>query len=235
MSTTSILRWKDDGSTMTWDHFSWDEVVFRTNMKNLKIGLKERDPVILQLVGSIIAGATGNAALDNPPITLAELGTLKTTATTAFTEEIQAKEAWQAKRTARFNAMAELRPAVKQYATFAHAVFAGDKVQLQGLGLDVVEFTGLLGVLPAPTNVRSQPGLLDSTIIVRFNAVRGRSIYKLECAESADGPWTHGHEGNRTTATCSGLVSGKEYYFRVRAIGTAGPGAWSDITKTRAK
>jgi hypothetical protein len=204
-------------------------------MKNLRIGLKKRDPVVLQLVGSIIAGATGNAALENPPISLAELGTLKTTATTAFTEEVQAKEAWLMKRTARIDAMAELRPAVKQYATFAYAAFAGDKMQLQGLGLDVVEITGLLGVLPAPTNIRSDLGPLDGTIVVRFNAVRGRKLYKLECAESADGPWTLSYEGTRASATCSGLVSGKEYFFRVRAVGTAGPGAWSDITKSRAK
>ena len=139
------------------------------------------------------------------------------------------------KRTARIDAMAALRPAVKQYAMFAYAAFAGDKMQLQGLGLDVVDFPTPLGVLPAPTNVRSNLGLLDGTIIVRFNAVRGRKVYKLECAESADGPWTLSYEGTRASATCSGLVSGKEYFFRVRAVGTAGPGAWSDITKTRAK
>ena len=236
MSTTSVLRWKDDGSTMTWDHFSWDDVVFKSkNMKNLKIGLGRDDTAVLQLAESIIAGGTGNAALDDAPIALAELGTLKTTAATAITGEVQSKEAWLMNRTAREDAMGELRLGIKQYATFAHSAFAGDKVQLQGLGLDVVEFPGLLGVLPAPANLRSSTGLLDGTIVVRFNSVRGRRIYKMECAEDAAGPWTLSYEGTRVTATCSGLVSGKEYFFRVRAFGAAGPGEWSDITKARAK
>ncbi|HEY0549266.1 MAG TPA: hypothetical protein VGF13_06655 [Verrucomicrobiae bacterium] len=154
-------------------------------MKNLKIGLDQKDTDVLRLVASIIARATGKAVLDDAPITLAELGTLKTAAAMATTGEVQAKEAWLMKRTARQDAMGEVRVAVKQYATFAHAAFAGDKMQLQGLGLDVVEFPGLLGVLPAPTNLRSSTGLLDGTIIVRFNS--GRRIYKLECAENPAG------------------------------------------------
>jgi hypothetical protein len=94
--------------------------------------------------------------------------------------------------------------------------------------------TGTLGVLPAPIHFRSRPGKLDGTIDVRWRDVRGRSLFVLECAEAADGPWTKVFEGPRTKFTCSGLVSGKEHFFRVRAIGTAGPGTWSDITKRTA-
>jgi hypothetical protein len=221
---------------MTWDHFVWDSLVFTDiTMKNLKLGFGKKDPVLLQVTESIIAGATGNAALANPPVTLANLGTLKTAAATSVTDETQAKEALQTKHTARRTAMRALRVAVKQYATYAYSIFGGDREQLQGLGLDVVEVSGFIGVLPAPVNLRSQPGKLEASIGLRWKSVRGRSIYKLECAENADGPWTLAYEGNRANAVCSGLVSGKEYFFRVRALGTAGLGPWSDITKTRAK
>ncbi len=222
---------------MSWDHFVWDGLVpiIITKMKNLKLGEIRKDPVLLQITDSIIAGATGNADLNSPPVTLAALGTMMTEADTSITDEAQAREAWETKRTERKDKTRTLRVAVKQYATYAYAILGGDKAKLQALGLDVVEINGLLGTLPAPANVRSKAGMLDGTIGVRWKGVRGRSIYKLECAENADGPWTLAYEGNRVNSVCSGLVSGKEYYFRVLAMGTAGPGEWSDITRTRAK
>jgi hypothetical protein len=125
---------------MTWDHFSWDAVVFTsTRMKNLKLGIGRKDPVLLQVTDSVIAGATGNAALANPPVTLAELGTLKTAAATAITVEVQSREACLLASTERQNAVDALRVALKQYATYAYSMLGGDKAAMQALGLDVVE------------------------------------------------------------------------------------------------
>jgi hypothetical protein len=56
----------------------------------------------------------------------------------------------------------------------------------------------------------------------------------VEQAEEANGPWTTVYEGGRAQTLIGGLVSGKEYFFRVRCVGTSGPGTLSDITKTRA-
>ncbi len=223
---------------MVWDHFSWDEVVPDTavkNMKALKLGINGKaDTTVLQLVDSIVAGATGKTELANSPVTIAALTTLGEDGTTSITDEVQSKEAWQMNRTARRNKMKEVRLAVKRFAAHAHSVYAGDKAKLQALGLDVIEVTGTLGVLPAPSNVRSRRGDLDGTITVRWRSVNGTDQYSLECAENANGPWTEAYRGSATRATCSNLTPGKEYFFHVRAWGTAGPGTWSDITKTRA-
>ena len=64
--------------------------------------------------------------------------------------------------------------------------------------------------------------------------MKGRDFYTSEVAEHSEGPWTEFYKGKAGNTTCEDLVSGKEYYFRVRAWGAAGPGTWSDITKTRA-
>jgi hypothetical protein len=233
--STQPLTWRDDGTTMTWDHFSWDAVVFTpTTMKNLKLGFGKKDAVVLQVTDSVIAGATGNAALANPPITLAELGTLKTTAATAITDETQAREACLLAHTERVNAVDALRVGLKQYATYAYSMLGGDKAAMQALGLDVVEGGAVLGVLPAPGNVRSRRGPLEGSVSVRWAAVRGRLVYKVEQAEEVNGPWTVVYEGGRAQTLIGGLVSGKEYFFRTRCVGASGPGAVSDITKTRA-
>ena len=50
----------------------------------------------------------------------------------------------------------------------------------------------------------------------------------------ANGPWTVVYEGGRAQTLIGGLVSGQEYFFRVRCVGSSGLGTLSDITKTRA-
>ena len=230
------LLWKDDGSTMSWDHFSWDSIsVPQDHMKKVKTGMNGKaDPAILPIANSIIAGATGKVELANSPVTLVTLGDQRDDADTAYTAEVQAKEAWLMKRTERRTAFKELRTSVNRFALHANAVYVGDKASLQALGLDVVEIAGLVGVLPGPANLRAIRGVLEGSIVVRWRKVRGTDNYVLECAETATGPWTESYRGSGVTATCAGLVPGKEYFFRVQAWGTAGGGAWSDITKMRA-
>ncbi len=203
-------------------------------MKNLKVGFGQKDPVILQLTDSVIAGATGNATLANPPITLAALGTLKTTAATTITEEAQAAEALQTKRTNRQDAMKALRVGVKKYASYAYSMLGESKSAMQALGLDVVDGGTVIGVLPGPANLRSRLGPLAGSVALRWKAVRGRLSYKVEYAESVDGPWTVAFEGGKAQTLVGGLVSGKEYFFRVLCVGAVGLGAWSDISKSRA-
>jgi hypothetical protein len=204
-------------------------------MKNLKIGFGKKDPVLLmQVTDSVIAGATGNATLANPPITLTALGALKTAAAAAITTEAQSREACLLAATERETAVDELRVGLKQYATYAYSMLGGDKAAMQALGLDVVEGGAVLGVLPSPTNVRSSRGPLEGTVSVRWGAVRGRLVYKVEKSDEANGPWTVVYEGGRAQTLIGGLVSGQEYYFRVRCVGSSGPGTLSDITKTRA-
>jgi hypothetical protein len=88
--------------------------------------------------------------------------------------------------------------------------------------------------LPAPTNLRSKPGLLDGSIDLNWPFVPGRDFYTAECGQSAAGPWTEVYKGKAGKTSCTDLTSGAEYFFRVRAWNASGPGAWSDITKRRA-
>lgn len=203
-------------------------------MRNLRIGLNEDDPVVLQLVDSIIAGATGDAALSGSSVSLVDLGALGAAGGAAITAEVQAKDAWTASRLARQAVMQDVRRAVKKYATFAYSVYGDDPAKLQGLGLGLASGAVSVTVLPAPGNLRSRPGKMNETTELKWNRVRGRSTFVAQCAEAADGPWKEIYNGPQVSATCTALISGKEYFFRVRAIGPNGPGTWSDITHTRA-
>ena len=204
-------------------------------MKSVRVGLKgKRDPELPPLVNGIVAGATGKVELEESPVTLASLTTLVTEGTTLLDEETQAKDTWLVKRTARIQKFKKIRNETKRFAVYANAVYDADKMKLQAIGLDVVEVGPVLGVLPAPLHLRSRSGKLDGSIELKWNFTIGRDFYEVQCAESSDGPWTTIYNGKIGRTTCGGLVSGKEYFFRVRAHNGAGPGAWSDITKKRA-
>jgi len=236
MSTTPYAVWKDDGSTLTWDHFHWDALaVPLTTMKKLKLPINNlSDALILPIADSMVTGAAGKTELEDGPVELTELTTLRNEARTALTTEIQAKEAWQTKRTDRRDKFKALRIGMRRYGNHAHNVYMGDKMQLQALGLDVVESTGAVGVVGAPQYLRSRPGQLAGSVELRWRTVRGRDFYVLECAENAAGPWEEVYTGNDAFALCEDLEGGKEYFFRVLAEGAVGPGPWSDITKSRA-
>ena len=231
--------WKDINPDTNWDEAQWDEVLPEekgiNTMKSVKVGLKGKsDPQIVPVLNGVVAGATGKVELNMSPVPLATLTTVASDGSALLDEELQAKEAWLTTRTARRNKFKEARVLAQRYAIFANSVYAGDKLSLQAIGLDVVETGGPVGVLAAPANLRSTPGLLDNSIDLRWNFVTGRDWYTAECSEGANGPWAQIYQGKIARTSCGSLVSGKEYFFRVRAHGAAGPGAWSDITKRRA-
>ena len=220
-----------------WDEGDWDEILPEPTykMKSVNIGLKGKsDPQIVPIVNGVVAGATGKAELANSPVTTTSLATLATDGTTLLDEELQARETWQMKRTERRNKFKNMRLQLKRFALHANVVYTGDKQQLQAVGLDVVETGPVVGVLPAPGNLRSTPGVLEGSINLRWNSTTGRDFYEAQCATTANGPWSETYKGSFAKTTCENLTSGAEYFFRVRAWNMNGPGGWSDITKRRA-
>ncbi len=63
---------------------------------------------------------------------------------------------------------------------------------------------------------------------------RGVQTYVAQHSTSPSGPWTECYLGNASSCTVTGLTSGTQYWFQVRAIGAAGPSAWSDLATKRA-
>jgi hypothetical protein len=231
--------WQDNASDMTWDHFSWDEVVPVTTevrkMKRVKTGITGKsDPTIIPLVNNMVTGATGKAEFDDCPMTPAALGTLATEGTAALQAEALAREALALKVTERRNKFRAIREGVAQFADFARSFYKADKAKLQAVGLDVAERLPNLGVLPGPSSLRSKQGVLEGAVDLSWPRVIGRDFYTVECATSSNGPWTEVYRGKIGRTTCTGLTSGTEYFFRTRAWNASGPGAWSDITKKRA-
>lgn len=86
-----------------------------------------------------------------------------------------------------------------------------------------------IGELPAPANLVATMGDLEGEVDVAWNRVRGAASYIIECKLYNDpGAWQQAKISNKSRSTVNGLLSGKKYSFRVRAVGPLGEGAWSD-------
>jgi hypothetical protein len=82
----------------------------------------------------------------------------------------------------------------------------------------------------APGNVRLKQTGVSGVIQVLSDAVPRASAYELQYTENPNtGPWLDGGTFASTRGIgVSGLTRGKDYWVRLRAIGTNGPGPWSD-------
>jgi hypothetical protein len=123
-----------------------------------------------------------------------------------------------------------LENALRDRAGYVETTSVGDAVKIAGAGFQLVSAAAPLGALPAPQNVRVTPGDNQGDLLVRWARVKGAGGYILECREHGPtlGPWQQVKILTQAKYLNTGLVTGKEYSFRVRAVGTAGEGPWSD-------
>lgn len=190
---------------------------------------------VLQLVGNIIASATGKTELVPSPVTLAQLTTLKTEGEAALNAESLADDALDTRRTELEDKFVEIRTAVDGFAQHAGTVYKHDKAKLQAISLDVANPPTPAGPLPAPQNLQSFTGAMEGTVELQWDPVDRRDMYWLECAQSMNGPWTLAYTDKRARTTCGNLTPGTEYFFRVKAQGgTTKFSPWSGITRKRA-
>jgi hypothetical protein len=82
----------------------------------------------------------------------------------------------------------------------------------------------------APANLRAKAtGTMGSVQLLCDPSQRAKSYEAQYALDPNNGPWIDaGTFGNTRNIIINGLTRGKDHYFRVRAIGPDGAGAWSD-------
>jgi hypothetical protein len=182
---------------------------------------------------NVVASMTGNAAFPNPVVTMAD-----------FTTQIDLVEtkanAVHAARTALLIAESELEQETatldvmgRSLADYVSGASMGDPVVFETSGFTLKAPPVPVGVLPPPGNLRVEQGQ-TGTCKLRWSRSRGAKTWVAECAPEVTGPWTEIYKGTRSQCLATGLTSGTQYWFRVQAIGSAGPSDWSDPATKRA-
>ena len=189
---------------------------------------------ILQLTQEIITKVTGNPDLNTPSPTLLEMQAFLTTATDAVNAYDSARQTQAMLLSERETAMKELKDGLRSLAAYVANASGGDATIILSAGMNVRQAGSPIGTPAAPGNLTAEFGAVDGTSLLNWGSVRGWRSYLVECTTNPNGPWSLVAVTTESQAVATNLVSGTKYYFRVRALGAAGLGPWSDIAQKMA-
>jgi len=213
----------------------YDEPEPASIMKKVKVPLSTMvlDEKV-QLLQNVVTGLTGNAAFSTPSPSVGDLTALRTSVVNKI-NEIEAANDQLAVLYAERDALELLVDnALLQEAGYVQGASGGDEVKILSTGFTVRGGRAPVGPLPAPSDLHSNYGAEEGSVECQWDRVRGAQAYFVECSSTANGPWNQVYTGTSTHCTLTGLIPGSQYWFRVRALGAAGLGPWSDPTTKRA-
>lgn len=109
----------------------------------------------------------------------------------------------------------------------------GDLTKLAATGYELrAKASRSTGPLPAPLNLRVKSTGISGEALCKVGAVPYADSYEGQSTlNPTSGPWTSiTATTNSQNILFTGLDRGKDYFFRIRAIGASGPSGWSDVT-----
>jgi hypothetical protein len=186
---------------------------------------RNNDKDLLTAASRILTAMTGNPAYAAPSPTLAAL----TAARDALLAVVNNADDSSLARATRRQLRPPLALLLRQLAQYVQPISQGDPVVLMSSGFPLQRTPQPAGVLPAPANLRLSRGKLTGQLRARCNVVARAASYQWRIA-SAQAPtaWLPADPSSSAHATLSGLTAGTSYVVQVRAIGSQGPGDWSD-------
>lgn len=190
-------------------------------------------PAYISRMREIKTALTGAATFAALVPKLTPFGVLVDTLETKNTLYSEAVQAARQVLTERDAARAAVEDAARALASASEGE-TSDEALLQSGGWHLRGVSAPVGPMPAPQNLSASGGDMEGEVDLSWEPVDGRDTYLAEYATSATGPWTQFYVGKKSSTTATGLTSGTAYWFRIRAVGAAGPGPWSDVTQKRA-
>lgn len=203
----------------------------RARMDKIKLNVTKLSPEqLVSLANNIKTAMTGNANYTTPNPSLASLGTLITTAQTKIAAQVTAANAAKLATSDRDAASTALGDALKTLASYVENTSGGDKVKIESAGFEVRGPSSSIGDLTQVLNLAVSEGDNDGELDAQWDRVYGAKHYEVQTSVDpiTAGSWVLKMSASKTRCTISGLTSGQRMWVRIRAIGAAGPGPWSD-------
>ncbi len=182
---------------------------------------------IIEKGRQIVTALTGNADFTTPIPTLLVLTGLIDALETANNE---AANGDKVKKAQMEFALKDLLAALKTLTGYVQAESGGDPAKILTSGLSVKQPRTPTGILPPPVKFRGVQGLQPGQLILRWNGVAKRLIYKLERNDKPgdDTQWKDLVFTSKLRYNAAGLTSGSTYAFRIATITSAGIGSNSN-------
>ena len=190
---------------------------------------------LLAQAQTIVTAMTGNAAFPEPwPAAVPALAQIQkdlaafqdTVTATATGDRTQIK--------ARNAARATLANDLGQLALYVQSIANGNEEMLATTGFPLRQHkprSQAINVPDAPSRVRASCGTISGTVVIRSSRVIGAGSYDVQIASAdptVESNWTAaGSYKSCRRIELTGLATLKTWSVRLRALGAAGPGAWS--------
>ena len=226
-------------SSATYDSgLRYDEVTPnpKKKMAKPKLELKKKTDAELGPYGeSIVTAMTGNANFTTPTPALGAVTAKLASFNAAVADSVAKINAARLATVVRETERSALETLLTQLAGYVEAATAGDEAKILSAGMQVRSALAPVGPLPAPLNLNATAGDNEGHIDLTWQPVAGSSSYEVDCKLHTDAAaWERVKSVTASKLTVEGLNPGALYTFRVRAIGSAGAGPWSDEAVRRA-
>ena len=209
-------------------------------MKNIYyivyLGLDRITPsALLVKARNMVAKMTGNPAFATPVPALATVAA----ASDALEAAINAHDLnpGPGELTDRNIAFQEVKALVTDLGAYVQAASNGDLEAIKSAGCGVRKSASPVGELPAPKRMAAQTTAYPGRIDVSWAGVKGRSMYELEICSGdpkVEANWTLLLLTSKNRYSATDLDSNVVYFFRVKALGTAGASPVSDVATAKA-
>lgn len=200
------------------------------NMKQVKLpvaGLKVTE--VADLTDVIVAKMTGNAAFPTPDPALADL-TAGAAALRAKTTLIQSLESTlSTERDLLGGLFAEHKIELRKLANYVQDESHGDAAIIHSAGMSVKGERTAATVPTQVQNLKVSVTDAEGTLESEWQPVLNAVVYLVEIRPDTSQVWAQVAAITRSRVTISELTPGTKYWVRVRAIGSAGSGPFSDL------
>ena len=199
-------------------------------MAQVSLGLSRLSVAdLLQKANNIKTAMTGNANFTTPNPTLASIGTLIANLTTANNTYVASLNTVKQNLTLRDDAVAGLVNALTSLAGYVQSQSGGDAAKIQSASMSVKAARTPANLPEAVAGLSITSGDGSGELDLHWEP-NGAKTYELQ--SSTDPNFATNVRSHPTVTksktTLTGLVSGTQVWVRVRAVNSAGQGAWSD-------
>ena len=193
---------------------------------------KLADANLVTKTNQILASMTGNTNYPTPTPTLPVVQA----AATAFSSALTAAADGGRTKTAEKNAARTvLLGLLRNLALYVQQHCNEDLVVLLTSGFDAQKEPQPAGVLPAPLGATLTQGPLSGRLDFRTASVANASAYEGQMTTDINkSEWEDVGTFTATRFSLDDLKPGTVYWARSRAVGSEGPGAWSDAVSAMA-
>jgi hypothetical protein len=200
-------------------------------MSKVRVGIKSMTALQkIAFARQIVTEMANNPNFPSPSPDLKVMTAAASALEAAYAAAQTAREAAKALTAAQKQREDALELAITQQANYVDSASAGDKAKIESSGFGVRSAGAPVGTPTAPGHLAVRNGDLASTLALKWKPVRGGRSYVIEFAAGSGSPmaWLQLVITSKAKHIATGLVSGTRYWFRVAAVGSAGPGPWSD-------